>query len=234
MWRQRTRVRFPAAPRMRRGPRALFARGPSSCRESSRVNRSGPLRRGEAAREGIPAAHPHEVLTVDRWQGPETSASEVDGFPKADDLSMTLDPSDVDAALAELEGWTNAGDALTKTFTFDDFAAAMDFMQRAAGPIDETDHHPEWTNVYNRVDVRLSSHDAGGITDRDLAWRRRSTARDLGSSCRAQAQSRSPNWNQIALAMAMYQSATMSTDQFDTNRVTPLCGATPRRLHAVT
>lgn len=82
---------------------------------------------------------------------------------------MTLDPSDVDAALAELEGWTNDGDALTKTFTFADFAAAMGFMQRAAGPIDEADHHPEWTNVYNRVDVRLSSHDAGGITDRDLA-----------------------------------------------------------------
>jgi 4a-hydroxytetrahydrobiopterin dehydratase len=82
---------------------------------------------------------------------------------------MTLNPSDVDAALAELEGWTNTGDALTKTYSFDDFAAAMDFMQRAAGPIDEADHHPEWTNVYNRVDVRLSSHDAGGITDRDLA-----------------------------------------------------------------
>lgn len=81
---------------------------------------------------------------------------------------MTLDPSIVDIALAELEGWTNAGDAITKTFTFDDFAAAMDFMQRAAGPIDKANHHPEWTNVYNRVDVRLTSHDAGGITDRDL------------------------------------------------------------------
>jgi 4a-hydroxytetrahydrobiopterin dehydratase len=81
---------------------------------------------------------------------------------------MTMDPSDVDAALTELEGWTNDGDALAKTYSFDDFAAAMDFMQRAAGPIDEMNHHPEWTNVYNRVDVRLSSHDAGGITDRDL------------------------------------------------------------------
>lgn len=85
---------------------------------------------------------------------------------------MTLDPSDVDAALSELEGWANAGDALTKTFAFDDFAAAMEFMQRAAGPIDDADHHPEWTNVYNRVDVRLSSHDAGGITERDLALAR--------------------------------------------------------------
>ena len=82
---------------------------------------------------------------------------------------MTLDPSIVNIALAELNGWTNDGDAITKTFTFDDFTAAMDFMQRAAGPIDRTDHHPEWTNVYNRIDVRLTSHDAGGITDRDLA-----------------------------------------------------------------
>ena len=82
---------------------------------------------------------------------------------------MTLDPSIVDIALAELEGWTNDGDAISKTYTFDNFAGAMDFMQRAAGPIDKVDHHPEWTNVYNRVDVRLSSHDAGGITDRDIA-----------------------------------------------------------------
>ena len=80
---------------------------------------------------------------------------------------MTLNPSDVDAALAELEGWTNDGDAITKTYSFDDFAAAIDFMQRTAGPIDKANHHPEWTNVYNRVDVRLSSHDVGGVTDRD-------------------------------------------------------------------
>ena len=63
---------------------------------------------------------------------------------------MTLDPSAIDAALAELEGWTNDGEALAKTYSFDDFAAAMDFMQRAAGPIDEANHHPEWTNVYSR------------------------------------------------------------------------------------
>lgn len=66
------------------------------------------------------------------------------------------------------DGWTADGDAITKTFEFDDFAAAMAFMQRAAGPIDEMDHHPEWTNVYNRIDVRLTSHDAGEVTDRDI------------------------------------------------------------------
>ena len=71
-------------------------------------------------------------------------------------------------ALDGLPGWAQGGDAITKTFTFDDFGAAIDFMVRASQPIDEMNHHPEWTNVYNRVDVRLSSHDAGGVTDRDV------------------------------------------------------------------
>lgn len=66
------------------------------------------------------------------------------------------------------EGWTEDGDAITKRFEFADFAAAIAFMKRAAGPIDEMNHHPEWTNVYNRVDVRLTSHDTGAVTDRDL------------------------------------------------------------------
>ena len=66
------------------------------------------------------------------------------------------------------EGWTEDGDAITKTFEFDDFAAAIAFMNRAAGPIDEMNHHPEWTNVYNRVEVRLTSHDTGAVTDRDI------------------------------------------------------------------
>ena len=66
------------------------------------------------------------------------------------------------------EGWTEDGNAITKTFEFADFAAAIAFINRAAGPIDEMNHHPEWTNVYNRVDVRLTSHDTGAVTDRDL------------------------------------------------------------------
>ena len=80
----------------------------------------------------------------------------------------TLSEDRITEALTDLPGWTFAGDAITKTFTFDDFGAAMAFMTSAAPRIDELDHHPEWTNVYNRVDVRLSSHDAGGVTDRDL------------------------------------------------------------------
>jgi 4a-hydroxytetrahydrobiopterin dehydratase len=81
---------------------------------------------------------------------------------------VILSPDDIDAALAELDGWDSDGDALTKTFEFADFGAAMDFMARCAPEIDSLDHHPEWTNVYNRVDVRLSSHDVGGVTDRDV------------------------------------------------------------------
>jgi 4a-hydroxytetrahydrobiopterin dehydratase len=83
-------------------------------------------------------------------------------------MSTPFTPDEIDAALAGLSGWTNAGDAITKTYELADFGAAMDFMARAAPGIDELDHHPEWTNVYNRVDVRLSSHDAGGVTERDV------------------------------------------------------------------
>lgn len=74
----------------------------------------------------------------------------------------------IEEALSDLPGWSQEGEAIVKTYEFDDFAAAIDFMSRATGPINEMDHHPEWTNVYNRVDVRLSSHDVGGVTGRDV------------------------------------------------------------------
>lgn len=71
-------------------------------------------------------------------------------------------------ALTGLPGWLQDGEAIVKSFEFADFGAAIAFVNRAAGPIEEMDHHPEWTNVYNRVDVRLSSHDVAGVTDRDV------------------------------------------------------------------
>jgi 4a-hydroxytetrahydrobiopterin dehydratase len=74
----------------------------------------------------------------------------------------------IEEALDNLDGWSQEGEAIVKSFEFADFNAAIAFIQRAAGPIDEMDHHPEWTNVYNRVDIRLTSHDAGGVTDRDV------------------------------------------------------------------
>jgi 4a-hydroxytetrahydrobiopterin dehydratase len=74
----------------------------------------------------------------------------------------------IEDALEGLPGWSQEGEAIVKSFEFADFSAAIAFLSRAAGPIDEMDHHPEWTNVYNRVDIRLTSHDVGGVTDRDV------------------------------------------------------------------
>jgi len=75
-----------------------------------------------------------------------------------------------EAALARLSGWQalSGRDAIAKRFTFPDFNAAFGFMTRVALKADQMDHHPEWTNVYNRVDVVLTTHDANGVTDRDV------------------------------------------------------------------
>ena len=75
------------------------------------------------------------------------------------------------AAIARLDSWRAAGDgdAIEKEFRFKDFNAAFGFMSRVALYAERNDHHPEWFNVYNRVDVTLSTHDAGGVTDKDVA-----------------------------------------------------------------
>jgi 4a-hydroxytetrahydrobiopterin dehydratase len=74
------------------------------------------------------------------------------------------------AALALLEGWQESedGKALQKSFRFKSFNAAFGFMTRVALIAEKMDHHPDWTNVYNRVDVRLSTHSAGGVTELDV------------------------------------------------------------------
>jgi 4a-hydroxytetrahydrobiopterin dehydratase len=74
------------------------------------------------------------------------------------------------AALAGLKGWSEASgrDAISKKFVFKDFNQAFGFMTRAALVAEKMDHHPEWFNVYKTVDVILSTHDAGGLTDRDV------------------------------------------------------------------
>jgi 4a-hydroxytetrahydrobiopterin dehydratase len=74
------------------------------------------------------------------------------------------------AALAKLAGWTEVQgrDAIQKAFRFSDFNAAFGFMARVALVAERMDHHPEWFNVYNRVDVTLSTHDAGGLTELDV------------------------------------------------------------------
>ncbi|HEX6860855.1 MAG TPA: 4a-hydroxytetrahydrobiopterin dehydratase [Caulobacteraceae bacterium] len=73
-------------------------------------------------------------------------------------------------ALKQLQGWAAADgrDAITRTFTFKDFNAAFGFMTRAALAAEKLDHHPEWFNVYNRVEVLLATHDADGVTELDV------------------------------------------------------------------
>src|SRR5690606_41431883 len=79
-----------------------------------------------------------------------------------------------DLALAKLSGWSEVEgrDAISKTFQFKDFNAAFGFMTRVALVAEKMDHHPEWRNVYRTVEVTLSTHDAGGVTERDLALAR--------------------------------------------------------------
>jgi len=74
------------------------------------------------------------------------------------------------AAVSQLSGWSAAPDkdAIVKTFKFADFNAAFGFMTRAALMADKLDHHPEWFNVYNKVEVTLATHDADGVTELDV------------------------------------------------------------------
>lgn len=75
------------------------------------------------------------------------------------------------AALVKLNGWSDVPgrDAIARTFTFRDFNEAFGFMTRAALVAEKNDHHPEWRNVYKTVEVVLSTHDADGVTSRDIA-----------------------------------------------------------------
>ena len=74
-------------------------------------------------------------------------------------------------AVARLDGWAVAPDrdAIVKSFRFKDFAQAFSFMTQVAQASEQMDHHPEWSNVYNRVDILLATHVSGGVTERDVA-----------------------------------------------------------------
>ena len=89
-------------------------------------------------------------------------------------------------ALAALPGWTEVAgrEAIAKTFTFKDFNEAFGFMTRVALVAEKSDHHPEWRNVYKTVEVVLATHDAGGITARDieLAQAMNAIAKQLGGA----------------------------------------------------
>jgi 4a-hydroxytetrahydrobiopterin dehydratase len=103
-----------------------------------------------------------------RGVGPQPADS---GAGKRDSImSAKLTGDARKSALAGLKGWSEAAgrDAITKKFVFKDFSQAFGFMARAALVAEKMDHHPEWFNVYKTVDVTLSTHDAGGLTGRDV------------------------------------------------------------------
>ena len=77
-------------------------------------------------------------------------------------MSTPLTAEQIDAAVGLLPGWTHRESSLAKTFTFTSFKEAMSFMVRVGFEAEAMGHHPDWTNVYNRVEIRLSTHDAGG------------------------------------------------------------------------
>jgi 4a-hydroxytetrahydrobiopterin dehydratase len=96
------------------------------------------------------------------WQSPAN--------PEVPTMTQKLTPEARKAALAKLTGWSDVAgrDAISKKFAFKDFNEAFGFMARAALIAEKLDHHPEWFNVYNKVEVTLSTHDAGGVTERDV------------------------------------------------------------------
>jgi len=85
-------------------------------------------------------------------------------------MAQKLAGPDRTSALAKLTGWTEikGRDAISKKFVFKDFNEAFGFMTRAALVAEKMDHHPEWFNVYKTVEVTLSTHDAGGVTELDV------------------------------------------------------------------
>ena len=83
---------------------------------------------------------------------------------------MRLTEAERDAALRDLPGWSwdEAANAIRRTFRFADFPEAFGFMTRVALAAEKADHHPDWSNSWNKVEVALSTHDEGGVTIRDV------------------------------------------------------------------
>ena len=86
-----------------------------------------------------------------------------------------LSEAEREDALRSLPGWSYdpARNGITKRFTFGDFGEAFAFMTRVALEAEKADHHPDWSNVWNRVDVLLNTHDEGGVTEKDVALARK-------------------------------------------------------------
>ena len=79
-----------------------------------------------------------------------------------------LDDDTITNRLRELDGWKRDGDSIKKSYTFDSFLDAISFINRIADLAEEADHHPEIFNVYDKVDLELTTHDADGLTDKDF------------------------------------------------------------------
>lgn len=87
-------------------------------------------------------------------------------------MADRLDDEAVASALETLDGWNRDGDTITRAFEFADFVDAVGFIAKVGVLAERADHHPELNNVYNNVRVALSTHDAGGITELDIALAR--------------------------------------------------------------
>jgi 4a-hydroxytetrahydrobiopterin dehydratase len=87
-----------------------------------------------------------------------------------------LDDAEIEKRLARLPGWSIEDGKLHRSFRFADFNEAFGFMTRAALHAETLNHHPEWFNVYNRVDVHLTTHDAGGLSESDFTLAERMNA----------------------------------------------------------
>ena len=81
---------------------------------------------------------------------------------------MRLSQEEINEELKNLPGWSVVNEKLHKEIEFESFNQAFGFMTRAAMEIEKINHHPEWFNVYNRITVELTTHDAGGITKKDI------------------------------------------------------------------
>jgi 4a-hydroxytetrahydrobiopterin dehydratase len=95
----------------------------------------------------------------------------LDEARRSADMAEKLSGDARKSALARVKGWREVAgrDAITRKFVFKDFSEAFGFMARTALVAEKLDHHPEWSNVYNKVEIVLSTHDAGGLSDKDVA-----------------------------------------------------------------
>ena len=90
-------------------------------------------------------------------------------------MAEKLSPDEIHSALTDLDGWNKVDgkDAIQKTFKFKNFTRAWAFMSSAALLAEKMNHHPEWFNVYNKVEVTLNTHDVGGVSELDLKMAKR-------------------------------------------------------------